>query len=131
MKQANPSTNKIEETHERIGKIKEDASANASRMLLSMKNNEVDESNTICLTIPHIPSAGKSCVPQHLDKFAMHNSSYADEGCCLFHEKVKRERIRIGKCVGRPIQECHNEHVKNANSFRDTTFYRSYVIYLR
>ena len=66
MKQVNPSANQTEEAYERISKRKEDASADASRGLFSTQNNEAEKLNSIRLTIPHVPSAGKSIL-KHVD----------------------------------------------------------------
>ena len=67
MKQANPSTSQTEEAYEWINKRKEVAGTDAARIVLSMKHNEVEKANTIRLTIPHIPYACKSNIPQHID----------------------------------------------------------------
>ena len=90
MKQVNLSANQTEEAYERISKRKTDASADVARMLFSMQNNEVEKSNTIRLTIPYTPSAGKNnFIPQHLDIPSPENNFYKPKEIWVMFNNIK------------------------------------------
>ena len=63
------------------------------------------------------------------NNFLIHNENSTAEGCYLFHDRVKGDWIRSGKCTGRPIAERLREHATAAKlrtkKDKDSNFYNS------